>query len=175
MKKKDNDKTNEVLPAVPVPLENKPLTEEEDKFCELYVSGGPLYAGNHRKCYEEVFGKGKNVPIASRLLLGRPHISARIREMIDSVQFDVETIATRLQVAETLKAVMSETSSAEYTDKFGVPLSPAPLRAVAVNAAKALMELYPIKYSQETKLRIDGGEGGVVFNVIVPQPTTSHE
>ena len=91
MKKKDNDKTNEVLPAVPVPLADKPLTEEEDKFCELYVSGGPLYAGNHRKCYEEVFGKGKNVPIASRLLLGRPHISARIREMIDSVQFDVET------------------------------------------------------------------------------------
>ena len=85
MKKKDNDKTNEVLPAVPVPLADKPLTEEEDKFCELYVSGGPLYAGNHRKCYEEVFGKGKNVPIASRLLLGRPHISARIREMIDSV------------------------------------------------------------------------------------------
>lgn len=124
MKKKDNDKTNEILPAVSGSLTDKPLTEEEDKFCELYVSGGPLYAGNHRKCYEEVFGKGKNVPIASRLLLGRPHISARIREMIDSVQFDVETIATRLQVAETLKAVMSETSSAEYTDKFGVPLSP---------------------------------------------------
>ena len=110
MNKKDNDKTNEVLPAVPVPLADKLLTEEEDKFCELYVSGGPIYAGNHRKCYEEVFGKGKNVPIASRLLLGRPHISSRIREMIDSVQFDVETIATRLQVAETLKAVMSETS-----------------------------------------------------------------
>lgn len=49
MKKKDSDKTNEVLPAVPVPLADKPLTEEEDKFCELYVSGGPLYAGNHRQ------------------------------------------------------------------------------------------------------------------------------
>ena len=161
MKKKEiTKKTEEVLPAL-VPLTDKPLSDEEDKFCELYVSGGPLFAGNHRKCYEEV--------IASRLLLARPHISARIREMIDSVQFDVETIAARLQVAETLKAVMSETSTAEYTDKFGVPLSPAPLRAVAVNAAKALMELYPVKCSQETKLRIDGGEGGVVFNVIVPQ------
>lgn len=169
MKKKEiTKKTEEVLPAL-VPLTDKPLSDEEDKFCELYVSGGPLFAGNHRKCYEEVFGKSKNVPIASRLLLARPHISARIREMIDSVQFDVETIAARLQVAETLKAVMSETSTAEYTDKFGVPLSPAPLRAVAVNAAKALMELYPVKCSQETKLRIDGGEGGVVFNVIVPQ------
>ena len=174
MKDKEIDKTSGALPMAPVPLAEKPLTEDEDKFCELYISGGAQFAGNHRRCYEEVFGKSKNVPIASRLLLGRPHISARIREMIDSVQFDVETIATRLQVAETLKAVMSETSSAEYTDKFGVPLSPAPLRAVAVNAAKALMELYPIKCSQETKLRIDGGEGGVVFNVIVPQ-TPPHE
>lgn len=169
MKKKDTEKKDAPLVPVPATPAEKPLSEEEDKFCELYVSGGPLFAGNHRKCYEEVFGKGKNVPIASRLILSRPHISARIREMIDSVQFEVETIATRLQVAETLKAVMSETSTAEYTDKFGVPLSPAPLRAVAVNAAKALMELYPVKCSQETKLRIDGGEGGVVFNVIVPQ------
>ena len=117
------------------------------------------------KLYDELVARG---------LIAQTTNEAEIREMIDSVQFDVETIATRLQVAETLKAVMSETSSAEYTDKFGVPLSPAPLRAVAVNAAKALMELYPIKCSQETKLRIDGGEGGVVFNVIVPQ-STPHE
>lgn len=174
MKKREENKVALVTPQLPAPLTEKELTEEEAKFCELYVGGGSGFAGDHRKCYEEVFGKGKNVAIASRLLLGRPHISARIREMIDSVEFEVETIATRLQVAETLKAVMSETSSAEYTDKFGVPLSPAPLRAVAVNAAKALMELYPIKCSTETKLRIDGGEGGVVFNVIVPA-ATPHE
>ena len=174
MKKREENKVAVVTPQLPVLLTEKELTEEETKFCELYVGGGSGFAGDHRKCYEEVFGKGKNVPIASRLLLGQPHVSARIREMIDSVEFEVETIATRLQVAETLKAVMSETSSAEYTDKFGVPLSPAPLRAVAVNAAKALMELYPIKCSQETKLRIDGGEGGVVFNVIVP-PASPHE
>ena len=79
MKKKDNDKTNEILPAVSGSLTDKPLTEEEDKFCELYVSGGPLYAGNHRKCYEEVFGKGKNVPIASRLLLEIGRASCRER------------------------------------------------------------------------------------------------
>lgn len=150
------------------------LTADEMKFCELYVAGGPCFAGDHRKCYEEVFGKGKNVAIASRMLLGRLSISTRVREMIDSKEFELETIATRLQVAETLKAVMSETSTAEYTDKFGVPLSPAPLRAVAVNAAKALMELYPIKCSAETKLHIEGGEGGVVFNVIVPS-SGSHD
>lgn len=174
MKKKEIVKSaDQEMPGL-VPLAEKELTEEETKFCELYVGGGTGFAGDHRKCYEEVYGQQKNVAIASRLLLGRPHISARIRELIDSVEFETETIAVRLQVAETLKAVMAETSTSDYTDRFGVPLSPAPLRAVAVNAAKALMELYPIKCSQETKLRIDGGEGGVVFNVIVPQATT-HE
>lgn len=174
MKKKEITKVSDRDVPNIVPLTEQELTEEETKFCELYVGGGPGFAGDHRKCYEEVFGKEKNVAIASRLLLARPYISARIREMIDASEFDVETIAVRLQVAETLKAVMSETSTGEYTDRFGVPLSPAPLRAVTVNAAKALMELYPIKCSQETKLRIDGGEGGVVFNVIVPQ-ATNHE
>lgn len=94
--------------------------------------------------------------------------------MIDASEFDVETIAVHLQVAETLKAVISETFMEEYTDRFGLPLSPVPLRTVAVNAAKALVKLYPIKCSQETQLHIDGVEDGVVFNVIVPQ-TTNHE
>ena len=63
---------------------------------------------------------------------------------------------------------MEETASSKYTDKFGVDLSPAPLRvAVSVNAAKALMDIYPIKHTQESKLRIEG-DNGIIFNVIVP-------
>jgi len=37
-----------------------------------------------------------------------------------------------------------------------------------VNAAKALMDMFPIKHKEETKLRIENGEGNVIFNVIVP-------
>ena len=66
---------------------------------------------------------------------------------------------------------MEETSNNNYVDRFGNKLSPAPLRAVAVNAAKALMELYPVKHSHETKLRIEGSNAGIVFNVIVPGNT----
>ncbi len=40
----------------------------------------------------------------------------------------METMAVKLQVAETLKAVMDETATSDYTDRFGVPLSPAPLQ-----------------------------------------------
>jgi hypothetical protein len=81
---------------------------------------------------------------------------------------DTEILALKLQLTDTLKAVMEETATASYEDRFGVALSPAPLRAVAVNAAKALMELYPIKHIHETRLRIEGGSGSVVFNVVVP-------
>jgi hypothetical protein len=82
---------------------------------------------------------------------------------------EMETLALKLQLAETLKAVMEETATASYEDRFGVALSPAPLRAVAVNAAKALMELYPVKHIHETRLRIEGAGGSVIFNVLVPE------
>jgi hypothetical protein len=84
-------------------------------------------------------------------------------------QADTETLALKLQLTETLKAVMEETATASYEDRFGVALSPAPLRAVAVNAAKALMELYPVKHIHETRLRIEGAGGSVIFNVVVPE------
>ena len=75
----------------------------------------------------------------------------------------------KLQVTETLKAIMDETATSDYTDRFGVPLSPAPLRAVSVNAAKALMDIFPIRHKEENRLRIEGSDGNVIFNVIVPQ------
>lgn len=151
-------------------IDNKEITlsDKEEAFCNLYVYGDIDFAGQHRKCYEEVFGHTKNPTVASRRLLEKPQIMARIKELYKLLQNETETLAVKLQVTETLKAVMEETSSATYTDRFGVTLSPAPLRAVSVNAAKALMELYPIKHIQEAKLRIEG-EGGVIFNVIVPE------
>ena len=87
----------------------------------------------------------------------------------------METAAVKLQVTETLKAVMDETATSDYTDRFGVPLSPAPLRAVSVNAAKALMEIFPIKHKEENRLRIEGGDGNVIFNVIVPDNSPKDE
>jgi hypothetical protein len=82
---------------------------------------------------------------------------------------ETEVLALKLQLTETLKAVMEETATARFEDKFGVSLSPAPLRAVSVNAAKALMELYPVKHVHEAKLRIEGADGSVIFNVVVPE------
>lgn len=154
--------------------EPKALTEQELRFCDLYVNGGLEYAGRPQKCYKEAFGeKASKSPASSAgYLLSKPHVLTHIKEMMSSERYEMETMAVKLQVSETLKAVMDETATADYTDRFGVPLSPAPLRAVSVNAAKALMEIFPIKHTQESKLRIEGSDGNVIFNVVVPQPAT---
>lgn len=154
----------------------KQLSDGELKFCELYIYGGSEYAGQLVKCYEEAFGYDtQNVKIVSRKLLSQPHIVSKLKELTEEVFNDIEHTAIKLQISETLKAVMEETATANYEDKFGVPLSPAPLRAVSVNAAKALMELYPVKHIHETRLRIEGDKGAVVFNVVVPEMNQNEE
>lgn len=77
----------------------------------------------------------------------------------------------KARLTEKLLHIIDETSTAQYTDRRGTVLSPAPLRSVAVQATKALMELHPIKVAQESKLELTGGDGnaGITFNVIVPQ------
>lgn len=157
--------------------EEKPLTEQELHFCELYVNGGLEYAGRPKKCYVEVFGEkaAKNPHSAANYLMNKPHVLAHIKALLSSDRFEMETAAVKLQVTETLKAVMDETATTDYTDRFGVPLSPAPLRAVSVNAAKALMEIFPIRHKEESRLRIEGGDGNVIFNVIVPQNPSRDE
>ena len=139
--------------------ETKPLTDEEMRFCELYVNGGLEYAGRPKKCYVEVFGDkaAKNPNSAANYLMNKPHVLAHIKALLSSERFEMETMAVKLQVTETLKAVMDETATTDYTDRFGVPLSPAPLRAVSV------------RHKEENRLRIEGSDGNVIFNVIVPQ------
>lgn len=168
---KEKQILQETLPVTVVQDAERPLTVQEEEFCELYVRGGAGYAGKQTKCFREIFGEGvANANVASYRLIRDPRIHARIKELTSSTLYEAETIAVKLQVAETLKSVMEETSTREYTDRFGIPVSPAPLRAVAVNAAKALMDLYPVKHASESRLKIENGQGGVIFNVIVPQP-----
>lgn len=151
------------------------LTTAQEQFCQLYVCGGVSYAGQLAKCFREVFGEEyKDVNIQARQLVRQPAIMARIKELAADMANETESIAVKMQIAETLRAILAETANSNYTDRFGNTLSPAPLRAVAVNAAKALMELYPVKHATETKLRIEGTNNGVVFNVIVP-PTQEQD
>lgn len=137
------------------------LTPEEIEFCQLYVHGGLEFAGKRTSCYREIWGELSKVAYKAQQLFVRPEISKYIKRLLDEQRCEDETAAVKLQVTETLKAVMDETATVAFTDKFGVDLSPAPLRAVSVNAAKALMAIYPICHNHDPKLRGETGDGKI--------------
>ena len=159
-----------IVNTEPQEVEQEALTAEQEQFCQLYVCGGVQFAGQLSKCYKEVFGEDyRDVNLDARRLVREPLVMARIKELSAVMTGETESIAIKMQISETLRSVLEETANGNFSDRFGNRLSPAPLRAVAVNAAKALMELYPIKHVHETKLKIEGADSGVVFNVIVPK------
>ena len=144
------------------------LTENEILFCELYVNGTAPYAGNAAKCYSEVFKcDSKQTNHLAKTLLMREDIQAYLKEL-DGMTYE-EAKYMKKFLTENLIHIIEETSVAQYHDRRGTKLSPAPLRSVAVSATKALMEMYPVKEAQINRLNIEGaGEGGITFNVIVP-------
>ncbi len=138
------------------------------KFCELYVNGVAPYGGNAVRCYSAIFNDtsleaGNN----AQMMLESPEAKMYIAELEERA---IENSANvKRYLTRSLKGIIDECSTAEYRDRRGTLLSPAALRSVAVSAAKALMELYPVRESQATKFNIEGnGENSITFNVIVP-------
>jgi hypothetical protein len=153
----------------------KTLTQKEINFCELFVFGCEPYLGNARKCYQDVFGDlGQTALMNARSLLEREDVKEYIQELNRISGYGTEELKNRL--TEKLLRIIDETSEAVYKDRRGTPLSPAALRSVAVQATKTLMEMYPLRVAQENKLEIGGGgEGGIVFNVVVPEKRKENE
>jgi hypothetical protein len=150
------------------------LTEKEIAFCELFINGIAPYCGNAAKCYEDVFhvtsNKSQN---RAKKLFAQKHIRSYI-EQLEKENAEYEKYIKN-RISENLLHIMEETATAAYTDKWGEKLSPAPLRSVSVQAAKALMEIHPIKEASISKVNIEGGSSGITFNVIVPSPEQSHK
>lgn len=145
------------------------LTKQEADFCELYVFGCDPYAGDAKRCYEDVFKESGGLTLKkARELMEREDVKlyiARLRKMAN-----YETAELKSRLTEKLMHIIDETSTAVYTDRFCTPLSPAPLRAVAVQAIKTLMDMHPLKVAQEAKLELtgEGGAAGITFNLIAP-------
>lgn len=148
---------------------NNILSENEKLFCELFVNGTAPYAGNAAKCFAEVFkDKSINVGHKARTFINQPKIQSYVDELSEASV--ANAVSMKRYLTENLSRILDETSTATYYDRRGTALSPAPLRSVAVSAAKALMEMYPVREAQVSKVNIENGngEGGIVFNVIVP-------
>ncbi len=147
------------------------LTKEEKLFCELYVNGEMPFAGNAARCYEEAFSKsGGHVRAMAVRFLAREDIQEYLNEL-EKLSFE-EARYMKKFLTQNLTKIVEECSTKEYLNRKGVPQSPAALRSVAVNATKALMDMYPVK--QANRLSIDGGgESGITFNVIMPDGAKS--
>lgn len=144
------------------------MDSKKEEFCVLYASGPAMFAGNAKKCYETVYVvSDRDAAIQSDKLLKDPEVIERIKE-IDATMLE-NNGAMRKFLTSNLMQIVERCSIDEYRDRRGTLLSPAPLRAVAVNAMKSLMDLYPVKQASEHKVELSGAsENGIVFNVIVP-------
>ena len=151
------------------------LTEQEQLFCDLYANGEAPYGGNASRCYQEVFNdKSRLTKSRAARMLARPEIQEYLKSL-DELSYE-ETKYMKVFLRENLTSIIEECSQAEYRDRKGTMLSPAALRSVAVNASKALMELCTLKGAQVSKINIEGaGEGGITFNVIVPEQSKEEE
>ena len=148
----------------------KTLSQKERDFCELFIFGCDLYTGNARKCYEELFNVSSLTSLKNaQELMAREDVNEYLTQLRIVANYNNADLKARL--TEKLLHIIDETSTAQYTDRRGTVLSPAPLRSVAVQATKALMELHPIKVAQESKLELTGGHGnaGITFQVTAPQ------
>lgn len=148
---------------------NNSLTAPEKLFCELFVNGGADYAGDALKCYSKAFSVPDDVMNKTQAIamLSQSKIKEYIAEL--EVLAQEESKAMKRFLTEQLTHIVRETSTAIYHDRRGTILSPAPLRSVAVNASKALMDMYPVKEAQQINLGDENGNGGITFNLIVPE------
>lgn len=149
-------------------MEANTLTEQEILFCELYATGDIPFTGNATRCYQEVFNDdSKKARNKALHLLNREDIQKKIEEL-GKLSYE-EAKSMKAFLTNNLKHIIEECTSASFVDRRGKPISPAAMRSVAVSASKTLMEMYPVKEAQTTKVAIDSkGEAGVTFNVIIP-------
>ena len=154
---------------------NIKLTDQEILFCDLFAHGEAPFGGNAAKCYQEVFNDNtKRAKSHATRMLARPEIQEYLKSLDELSYEEAKYMKTFLR--ENLLSIIQECSTSEYRDRKGTLLSPAALRSVAVNAMKALMDLYPVKEAQVNKLSIDGGgEGGITFNVIMPDQSKTEK
>ncbi len=146
------------------------LTEEEAKFCLLYVNAPAPYAGDARKCYKAAINSKVTEAEAQYYglkLLKEPRVSERVAELVALNVYDASNI--KQKTTTTLLSIMDECASAKYVNQYGDDVPCASMRAVSVNAAKELNSMYGIKEDIAHKVSIEGSDGsGITFNINVP-------
>lgn len=170
------------------------LTDQEEKFCLVYVCGPAPYNGNAQKTYDLVyhnivdrdrveaseearlvFEREKvEKTLTAHTLMMREDIKERIAQLQSESMINATTLAPRLTAS--LLKIVDECSTLMVEDRWGTLVSPAAMRSVAVNAASKLMEMYGIKEDIAHKVVLESGEGdGITFNLVVPESKSENE
>lgn len=160
-------------------MEKTKLSDKEQKFCLIYTNGPAPYNGNEVRCWQLVFNGSTTLPRGEEeveIALDASKFIQRddVKEYIDSINAlsIVNASTLRPRITQTLLKIMDECSTAQYEDRWGIKIQPAAMRAVAVNAASKLTDMYGIKEDIAHKIQIEGSDGdGITFNLIAPQPT----
>lgn len=160
-------------------MEKTKLSDKEQKFCLIYTNGPAPYNGNEVRCWQLVFNGSTTLPRGEEeveIALDASKFIQRddVKEYIDSINAlsIVNASTLRPRITQTLLKIMDECSTAQYEDRWGMKIQPAAMRAVAVNAASKLTDMYGIKEDIAHKIQIEGSDGdGITFNLIAPQPT----
>lgn len=165
------------------------LTDLEEKFCLIYANGPSPYNGNAKRTYDLVF-KGMKRPymagdyyelvedVDGEMLARQLMMRDEIKDRIERIQSEniVNAATLRPRLTETLLKIADECSTLVCEDKFGMKVSPAALRSVAVNAISKLTDMYGIKEDIAHKVMLEGADGdGITFNLIVPQSKPDNE
>lgn len=170
-------------------MNNSKLKDLEEKFCLVFACGPAPFNGNAARTYNLVFKNktGKlsdpeensvtdeiETTLAARELMQRNDIKERIDQLQSESLVNATTLRPRL--TESLLKIADECSTLNCVDRFGVRLSPAALRSVAVSAISKLTDMYGIKEDIAHKVMLEGADGdGITFNLIVPEKENKPE
>lgn len=152
---------------------NTNLTEQEIKFCQLFVHGSGDEVGDAIACYKKAFDCGDYKAINHyQDLIKRKDIQDYINDL--ECPEDLESFQERHlrhKVTKKLLHIAEECSNQTYSDRRGNAISPAAMRSVAVHAYKIIADINGISKKKDIAENGDNGSqggSGITFNVIVP-------
>lgn len=92
------------------------LNKQEIDFCELFIFGCDPYAGNARKCYEDIFYDSSHTSLRkAKQLMARDDVQEYINQLRAIANYETADLKARL--TEKLLHIIDETSTAKYTKR----------------------------------------------------------
>ena len=138
-------------------MDENRLTDDEAKFCLLFVNGSDKVAGNARKCYQAIYPEVDDAvaQMKAREILAKESAKERIKELRSVELYSADSL--RPALTEKLMKIADECSDSLYiSTKTGLPANPAAMRSVAVSAIKTLSDMYGIKEDVAHHISIGG-------------------